>query len=320
MAGDWIKMRGNLWDDPRIARLCDLTDSGEAPVIGALYWLWATADQHTEDGILPGLTLRQIDRKTGVIGMGAALVAIGWLADHTDGVLIVRFDEHNGSSAKRRSMEAQRKANGRKLSASDADTERTPSAETPDESRKGCGVDAELEKEIERDKKNNPHTPRKRGEAAGVRFEEFWTAWPKCERKQDKAKCLAHWKRHDLDTQADAILADVRTKRGTGKWRDGYIEAPLVYLRGQRWLDGVTPNEGTPEAAVDWRATWKTIVAKGEELGLGSWSEDAVVRGDAPQFHVYRAKVEKRMAEIESGPADPAGQKRVAELLAGAAK
>ena len=62
MAGDWIKMRGNLWDDPRIASLCDATDQPEAMVIGGLYWLWAMADQHTEDGTLPGLTLKAIDR------------------------------------------------------------------------------------------------------------------------------------------------------------------------------------------------------------------------------------------------------------------
>ena len=113
MAGDWIKMRGNLWDDPRIARLCDLTEQGEAAIIGALYWLWATADQHTEDGILDGLSLRQIDRKTGVSGFAAALVEIGWIADHPEGVRIVNFTDHNGTSAKKRCTTAKRVANHR---------------------------------------------------------------------------------------------------------------------------------------------------------------------------------------------------------------
>lgn len=126
MAGDWIKMRSNLWDDPRVSRLCDLTDQPEAMVIGALYWLWATADQHTEDGILHGMTLRAIDRKTGLPGFGEALLAIGWVADHPEGVRIVNFDEHNGASAKRRGLEARRKAGARNVSASDADKKRTP--------------------------------------------------------------------------------------------------------------------------------------------------------------------------------------------------
>lgn len=113
MAGDWIKMRGNLWDDPRVGRLCDLTDCGEAQIIGGLYWLWATADQHTEDGVMPGLSLRQIDRKTAINGLGEALCTIGWLADHPEGVRIVSFEEHNGASAKKRAATAKRVANHR---------------------------------------------------------------------------------------------------------------------------------------------------------------------------------------------------------------
>jgi hypothetical protein len=116
MAGDWIKMRGNLWDDPRVTNLCDITESMEASVIGGLYWLWATADQHSEDGVMPGLTLRSIERKTGINGFGSALVSIGWLADHPEGVRLVRFDEHNGESAKKRCVDAKRKANVRCLS------------------------------------------------------------------------------------------------------------------------------------------------------------------------------------------------------------
>lgn len=110
MAGDWIKMRGNLWDDPRVARLADLTDNSEAAVVGGLYWLWATADQHSADGIMPGLSLKGIDRKTGIPGFGKALCQIGWLVDHPEGVRIPHFEEHNGDSAKKRCQTAKRVA------------------------------------------------------------------------------------------------------------------------------------------------------------------------------------------------------------------
>ena len=113
MSGDWIKMRVNLWDDPRVGRICDLTGAKEATVIGALYWLWATADQHTENGILPGLSMQQIDRKTGVKGFASALVDVRWLADHPEGVRIVHFEEHNGKSAKKRLETAKRVAKHR---------------------------------------------------------------------------------------------------------------------------------------------------------------------------------------------------------------
>jgi hypothetical protein len=143
MAGDWIKMRGNLWDDPRVSRLCDLTNQAEATIIGGLYWLWATADQHSADGFMPGLTVRQIDRKSSIDGFGKALCDVGWLIEEPHGIRIARFEEHNGTSAKRRCVEAQRKANGRKLSASDADILRTQSGQNaPD-----CGAREEKKRE-----------------------------------------------------------------------------------------------------------------------------------------------------------------------------
>ena len=151
MAGDWIKMRSNLWDDPRIGRVVDITDSTEAAVIGAMYWLWTTADQHTTDGVMPGLTLRGIDRKTGLTGFGAALVTIGWLEEFAEGVRLMRFDEHNGESAKRRCVDAKRKANVRSLSAKD----RTDGGQDKDDPRRN----SELEKEKEKEKELTPTTP-----------------------------------------------------------------------------------------------------------------------------------------------------------------
>ena len=83
MAGEWIKVRTNLWNDPRVSQLCDTTDSPEAMIVGGLYWLWATADEHTETGLMPGLSVGGIDRKTGIKGFGAALVSIGWIGKQT---------------------------------------------------------------------------------------------------------------------------------------------------------------------------------------------------------------------------------------------
>ncbi len=113
MAGEWIKMRTNLWDDPRVSRIVDMTGKTEATIVGGLYWLWATADEHTESGLLHGLSVRQIDRKTGIAKFGAALVEVGWLQEEAEGVRIVHFDEHNGVSAKKRAQTAKRVANHR---------------------------------------------------------------------------------------------------------------------------------------------------------------------------------------------------------------
>lgn len=86
---------------------------------------------------------------------------------------------------------------------------------------------------------NTPPTPK----GGCKRFEEFWTAWPKGDRKQDKVKCAEKWRRSNLDAVADAILADIEVKRSTDKWREGFVEAPLVYLNGKRWEDGVEAGQ-----------------------------------------------------------------------------
>jgi hypothetical protein len=105
------------------------------------------------------------------------------------------------------------------------------------------------------------------------RFEEFWTAWPKNERKQDKVKCADKWRRQNLDEIADLILADIAVKRKTEKWQGGFIEAPLVYLNGRRWQDGVTPTDsGEQVMDPDSRAA---VEADGVRLGIGKWNEEA---------------------------------------------
>lgn len=148
MAGEWIKMRTNLWDDPRVSQVCDMTGAKEAAVIGALYWLWASADEHTEDGFMPGLSKAGIDRKTGIAGFGESMTSIGWIKDGEGGITICNFSDHNGASAKRRAADAQRKANSRNLSASEADMPQTNGGQNaPD-----CG--AREEKRIEEKNKD----------------------------------------------------------------------------------------------------------------------------------------------------------------------
>lgn len=225
---DWIKMRSNLWDDPRVSRLCDLTNQTEATIIGGLYWLWATADQHTENGCMPGLTLRQIDRKTSIADFGKSLCDVGWLADDPQGVVILRFEEHNGTSAKRRCMEAQRKANSRKLSAPDADKMRTNDGQNAPNS--GARLD-----KIRRDIK--PMSA-KADEPPG--FIAFWKVWPTTERKVAKAECAKKWHAKGLEANSAQIVAHVESQKKTKQWADGFEPAPLTYINQQRWLDGAS--------------------------------------------------------------------------------
>lgn len=150
MAGEWIKMRTNLWDDPRVSNLCDLTGCSEAAVIGGLYWLWATADDHSADGEMHGLTLAAVARKTGVPNLGAALREIGWIEEIDGGIRLIRFNEHNGTSAKKRAQTGKRVATHR----SNADV--TQHALQNEES---CVTGALAREDKSKSKKNPPIPP-----------------------------------------------------------------------------------------------------------------------------------------------------------------
>jgi len=160
MAGEWIKVRTNLWDDPRVTKLCDLTAMTEATVIGGLYWLWATADEHTETGHMPGLSITGIDRKTGIKGFGAALITIEWITDTEGGITLNRFDEHNGASAKNRVTTAKRVAKHAAKSKSDAKANAQQAVDTP--TANAPIVSSPLpreEKRREEESQKLPHTP-----------------------------------------------------------------------------------------------------------------------------------------------------------------
>jgi hypothetical protein len=137
---------------------------------------------------------------------------------------------------------------------------------------------AEAEEEKYISGATHPHPPaggskgakKPKPETKHERFAEFWELWPRNDRKHDKAKCCQFWAKHDLDAVADKILADVRGKLGSDKWKrdDGqYIEAPMVYLNGRRWEDGAEYSvNGKP-----WYDTGPGIEQKGVELGIGKW-------------------------------------------------
>lgn len=90
---------------------------------------------------------------------------------------------------------------------------------------------------------------RKRAATDPEGFAEFWTTWPTTSRKQDRKKCAEHWQRNKLAEHMQAILAHVQASKAGRQWREGFEPAPLTYLRGERWRDGVPPPAVSPAAS-----------------------------------------------------------------------
>jgi hypothetical protein len=148
---------------------------------------------------------------TGILGLlihigiaPQALCDIDWLADHPEGVRIIKFEEHNGQSAKRRSSDAQRKANVRNVSAQGADNERTES-----------GRVVELEKEKRREEKKEPKS--KAESATATRLPAGWMP------SYDDARfCASERKDLSIDTTAS-------------RFRDYWIAQPGAKGRKLDW-------------------------------------------------------------------------------------
>lgn len=128
MAGDWIKMRIELQTHPKVFRMVSALKADRLRVIGGLHIAWSIFDTHSDDGVLHGYTLDAMDAVIGWQGFTQAMVDVEWACITDDHCLIMpRFDEHNGKSAKRRANDSERKRNSREsggvrnVSASDAD-------------------------------------------------------------------------------------------------------------------------------------------------------------------------------------------------------
>ena len=104
MAGDWIKMRHDLVDDPAVIRLGRLSTLERDAVIGKLFRLWSWADRHSQTGEIEGLDVAWVDDVVGSDGFGAALVRVGWLVETATGLCFPRFDRHCSDTAKARAL------------------------------------------------------------------------------------------------------------------------------------------------------------------------------------------------------------------------
>lgn len=109
MAGDWIKMRVNLWTHPKVSRLMKRTGVTRCNAIGALYGAWSVADQHAdEDGVIQ-MSSEDLDDMLEVPGFCNALQSVGWLEAPSEETLqFVAYQEHNGSTAKQRAQSQKR--------------------------------------------------------------------------------------------------------------------------------------------------------------------------------------------------------------------
>jgi hypothetical protein len=131
MASDWIKWVKGLSRRREVLAIAKALKIDRRIVACGCMELWEWADENTTCGKVKSMSVEDIDTVIMVDGFGAAMADVGWVRPvNGDGIEFSRWDRHNTASAKRRSLDAERKSknrpqNVRENSASKAEKKRT---------------------------------------------------------------------------------------------------------------------------------------------------------------------------------------------------
>ena len=104
----WIKIETHTPDKTErrhIARLCGCT---KADAFLAFFRVFVWLDEQTEDGHVDFFTIADADDIGGLAGLGNALEAVRWISFSASGAVVSNWDRHNGQSAKKRCVDAER--------------------------------------------------------------------------------------------------------------------------------------------------------------------------------------------------------------------
>lgn len=298
MAGDWIKMRSDLRTHPKVVRVSSALKADRLRVIGALFVAWSVFDAHSVDGTLEGYDADVLDETVGFAGFSRALIAVGWLEERREGdmqtLVAPRFSEHNGQSAKKRGLDAERKRatrNGspsvREMSASQADKKRTREEKRREDKEDNTRAVVDPPAGVRaREAGPEPETPNATpaGEACrAMRQAGLADANP------SNPKLLALLGRGVPAAQfADAARRAVDKGKGLG-YALGIVEGEL--------REAAELASGPAVPTGPWDATRSSIEAKAAEMGMEPWNADDLSPG-RESFAAYTARVR---ALVEQG-------------------
>jgi hypothetical protein len=118
MAGDWIAMRLDLYEDPAVAFMAERLGEREEVIVGFLHRVWSWASRQCHGGRVTNVTLMSLGRVTSLPDFPQLMVEAGWLEHGTDGngkpyVEFPNWDRWMAESAKKRLLAAKRQSKKR---------------------------------------------------------------------------------------------------------------------------------------------------------------------------------------------------------------
>jgi len=109
----WIKIETHTPDKAEIRHMARLCHCSQAEAFLAFFRVLVWLDEQTEDGQVDFFTVEDADDIAGLSGFGEALAEVRWIIFGPGGAVVANWDRHNGQSAKRRCLDAERSRRGR---------------------------------------------------------------------------------------------------------------------------------------------------------------------------------------------------------------
>lgn len=238
MAGDWIKMRVDLRDDPAVISISDALGLDPDTVVGKLHRLWSWATGQLRDGNATGVTESWVDRYISVTGFARAMQNARWLVVEDGRIAFPNWESHLSKGAKNRAGVKDRVAKHRNGTGVTKALPEKRREEKREETSAAKPPTAEGEAEVITKPKapKPPPTP----EQPSPEFLAWWAAWPRHPRKINKWPCWKFWAKNNLDPKAEAIMRSLERWKRSEMWTDEggqFVPLPSTWLNQRRFND-----------------------------------------------------------------------------------
>lgn len=259
MAADWIKMRTDLYRDPKVCLIADalMNPDGELSryvnqhcqrymtvtrnvtrnvTVGALVAVWGVARQsgrrERDDLVIRGATVSIVDDICEIPGFGDAMESVGWVRQSTEGVVFPNFFAEMNVDPVSKNAERQRRYRDRK-GASASVTSNVTRDVTRNVTRNDRDRDRDREEKSIKGK--DPHPPKTEPDPISEIESEFIAAW-------NAAKGVVACRGDSLTPKRRQAIKS-RLKDAAWDWRAALAKFPLKLVASD-------PNGWKPD--VDW--------------------------------------------------------------------